>query len=96
MAILVYPCIPTALFLQNRRQSAPLTPVRCSSSATVKLPTSKAITSSNGGKSTGAAVLWYKNDLRVDDHPGLIAASKHTAVVPLYVFDHRILRCECL
>ncbi|CAI9295742.1 unnamed protein product [Lactuca saligna] len=93
MATLVYPCIPTALFLQNRRQSAPLTPVRCSSSATVKLPTSKAITSSNGGKSTGAAVLWYKNDLRVDDHPGLIAASKHTVVVPLYVFDHRILRC---
>ncbi|CAH1430369.1 unnamed protein product [Lactuca virosa] len=93
MAILVYPCIPTALFLQNRPQSAPLTPVRCSSSATVKLPTSKAITSSNGGKSTGAAVLWYKNDLRVDDHPGLIAASKHTVVVPLYVFDHRILRC---
>ncbi|KAI3735168.1 hypothetical protein L6452_14657 [Arctium lappa] len=88
MAILVSPHIPTFLFLQNRRRSVP----RCSSSATVKLSTSNGITSSGGGKSTGAAVLWYKNDLRVDDHPGLIAASQHTAVVPLYVFDHRILR----
>ncbi|KAL4574876.1 hypothetical protein LXL04_021716 [Taraxacum kok-saghyz] len=92
MAILVYPSIPTALLLQNRRRSVLPTPVRCSSSGTVKSPTSKVITSSNGGKSTGAAVLWYKNDLRVDDHPGLIAASKHTVVVPLYVYDHRILR----
>lgn len=88
MVILVFPHIPTSFFLQNRRRSVP----RCSSSATVKLSTSNGITSSGGGKSTGAAVLWYKNDLRVDDHPGLIAASQHTPVVPLYVFDHRILR----
>ncbi|KAI3778109.1 hypothetical protein L2E82_07139 [Cichorium intybus] len=92
MAILVYPRIPTALFLQNRHGSVQLTSVRCSSSATVKLSNSKATKSTNGAKSTGAAVLWYKNDLRVDDHPGLLAASKHTAVVPLYVFDHRVLR----
>ncbi|XP_024964843.1 uncharacterized protein LOC112505125 isoform X2 [Cynara cardunculus var. scolymus] len=88
MAILVFPHIPTFIFLQNRRRSVP----PCSSSATVKFSTSKAITSSSGGKSTGAALLWYKNDLRVDDHPGLIAALQHTEVVPLYVFDHRILR----
>ncbi|KAJ9536347.1 hypothetical protein OSB04_un000483 [Centaurea solstitialis] len=84
MAILVFPQIPTAFLLQHRRRcSLP----RCSSSpATVKFSTSNGITTS------GAAVIWYKNDLRVDDHPGLIAASQHTAVVPLYVFDHRILR----
>ncbi|MQL87856.1 hypothetical protein Taro_020417 [Colocasia esculenta] len=41
----------------------------------------------------GAAVVWFKRDLRLDDHPGLVAAaSRHRAVVPLYVFDRRILR----
>ncbi|GAV64864.1 DNA_photolyase domain-containing protein/Abhydrolase_6 domain-containing protein [Cephalotus follicularis] len=41
--------------------------------------------------SGGSAILWFKQDLRVDDHPGLVAASEYRAVVPLYVFDHRIL-----
>ncbi|GMH08801.1 hypothetical protein Nepgr_010641 [Nepenthes gracilis] len=40
---------------------------------------------------SGAAILWFKHDLRIDDHPGLHAAAKHRTVVPLYVFDHRIL-----
>ncbi|KAG0491955.1 hypothetical protein HPP92_005353 [Vanilla planifolia] len=44
------------------------------------------------GCGTGAAVVWYKHDLRVDDHPGLVAAaSQYQTVVPLYVFDHRII-----
>ncbi|KAF9668248.1 hypothetical protein SADUNF_Sadunf15G0109300 [Salix dunnii] len=30
-------------------------------------------------------------DLRLDDHPGLLQASKFRALLPLYVFDHRIL-----
>ncbi|KAL8224024.1 hypothetical protein R6Q57_019499 [Mikania cordata] len=89
MAIPVFPHLPT---FTNRRRSVSLTPVRRSSPAAVNLSASNAITSSNGGRSTDAAVLWYKSDLRVDDHPGLIAASKHTIVVPIYVFDHRILR----
>jgi deoxyribodipyrimidine photolyase len=42
----------------------------------------------------GAAILWFKHDLRVDDHPGLVAASKYRSLVPLYVFDHRILSRE--
>lgn len=38
------------------------------------------------------AVLWFKHDLRIDDHPGLVAAaSRHRTVIPLYVFDRRIL-----
>lgn len=42
--------------------------------------------------SKGPAILWYKHDLRIDDHPGLLAASQqHRTLVPLYVFDHRIL-----
>ncbi|PKA60722.1 Cryptochrome DASH, chloroplastic/mitochondrial [Apostasia shenzhenica] len=41
---------------------------------------------------SGAAVVWYKHDLRLDDHPGLVAAaSQHRTVVPLYVFDPRMI-----
>ncbi|RVW90612.1 hypothetical protein CK203_038795 [Vitis vinifera] len=41
------------------------------------------------------AVLWFKHDLRIDDHPGLVAAaSRHRTVIPLYVFDRRILSRE--
>ncbi|KAL0907838.1 hypothetical protein M5K25_022281 [Dendrobium thyrsiflorum] len=44
------------------------------------------------GSSCGASIVWYKHDLRVDDHPGLVAAaSQQQAVVPLYVFDPRII-----
>ncbi|KAL6004875.1 hypothetical protein ACLOJK_005431 [Asimina triloba] len=39
-----------------------------------------------------AAIVWFKHDLRIDDHPGLVAAvSQHRTVVPLYVFDRRIV-----
>uniref|UniRef100_A0A0E0IMT0 Photolyase/cryptochrome alpha/beta domain-containing protein n=1 Tax=Oryza nivara TaxID=4536 RepID=A0A0E0IMT0_ORYNI len=41
-----------------------------------------------------AAVVWFKHDLRVDDHPGLaaaVAAEPRRPVLPLYVFDRRIL-----
>uniref|UniRef100_A0A7N1A6T3 Photolyase/cryptochrome alpha/beta domain-containing protein n=2 Tax=Kalanchoe fedtschenkoi TaxID=63787 RepID=A0A7N1A6T3_KALFE len=44
-----------------------------------------------GGGGNGVAVVWFKHDLRIDDHPGLVAASEFDAVVPLYVFDRRIL-----
>ncbi|KAK2975852.1 hypothetical protein RJ640_022869, partial [Escallonia rubra] len=40
---------------------------------------------------TGTALLWFKHDLRIDDHPGLVAAARYRALVPFYVFDHRIL-----
>ncbi|KAK9291932.1 hypothetical protein L1049_019884 [Liquidambar formosana] len=39
---------------------------------------------SSGGENNGVAVLWFKHDLRVDDHPGLVAASWRRSVVPLY------------
>jgi len=37
--------------------------------------------------------VWFKHDLRIDDHPGLAAAvaEPRRPVVPLYVFDRRIL-----
>ncbi|XP_010433666.1 PREDICTED: uncharacterized protein LOC104717742 isoform X1 [Camelina sativa] len=40
---------------------------------------------------SSTAVVWFKHDLRVDDHPGLLAASKHRSVIPLYVLDRRVL-----
>ncbi|KAF3433124.1 hypothetical protein FNV43_RR24226 [Rhamnella rubrinervis] len=42
-------------------------------------------------KKRGLAVLWFKHDLRINDHPGLVAASNHPALVPLYIFDHRLI-----
>ncbi|XP_022736721.1 uncharacterized protein LOC111289719 [Durio zibethinus] len=39
-----------------------------------------------------SAILWFKHDLRLDDHPALSAAVQmHRSILPLYVFDHRIL-----
>ncbi|KAJ8560389.1 hypothetical protein K7X08_004447 [Anisodus acutangulus] len=38
-----------------------------------------------------AAILWYKYDLRLDDHPGIALASMQSTLVPLYIFDPRIL-----
>lgn len=35
--------------------------------------------------------LWYKNDLRVDDHPGLLAACAAGGVAPVFVFDAKVL-----
>ena len=32
-------------------------------------------------------LVWYANNLRVDDHPALIAAADRGAVVPVYVYD---------
>ncbi|KAK6155837.1 hypothetical protein DH2020_010085 [Rehmannia glutinosa] len=46
---------------------------------------------SGGAGNNGTAILWYKHDLRIEDHPGLVSASQHCCVVPLYVFDRRIL-----
>lgn len=59
------------------------------------LPSSSAIRISSSAaentKTGGTAVLWFKHDLRIDDHPGLLAASRLRTLIPLYVFDPRIL-----
>lgn len=33
------------------------------------------------------AIVWFKHDLRLDDHPGLAAASEYQHVLPLFIFD---------
>ncbi|MED6167300.1 hypothetical protein PIB30_001194 [Stylosanthes scabra] len=37
------------------------------------------------------AIVWFKHDLRIHDHPALVAASSFQSLLPLYVFDRRIL-----
>ena len=38
------------------------------------------------------AILWYRRDLRVHDHPGLHAALRaHECVVPVFVLDPALL-----
>ncbi|XP_021286133.1 uncharacterized protein LOC110417884 [Herrania umbratica] len=45
-----------------------------------------------GRTKSGSAILWFKHDLRLDDHPALVAAAEtHRSLLPLYVFDRRIL-----
>ncbi len=41
---------------------------------------------------TRIAIVWFRRDLRVHDHPALVAAAAEAdVVVPLYVFDERLL-----
>ncbi|KAI3900628.1 hypothetical protein MKW92_031197 [Papaver armeniacum] len=37
------------------------------------------------------ALVWFKHDLRIDDHPALITASSYRSILPLYIFDRRII-----
>ncbi len=37
------------------------------------------------------ALLWFRRDLRTDDHPALAAAAAHGEVVPLFVVDPRLV-----
>ncbi|MBA2347807.1 MAG: deoxyribodipyrimidine photo-lyase [Solirubrobacterales bacterium] len=37
------------------------------------------------------SVMWFRRDLRVRDHPALVAAAAHQGCVPLFVFDERLL-----
>lgn len=46
--------------------------------------------SSGGKKQEEVALLWFKQDLRIDDHPGLVRASQFKTLIPVYVFDRDI------
>ncbi len=42
---------------------------------------------------SSTAIVWFRRDLRVHDHPGLAAAlEEHAHVVPAFVLDRRLLR----
>ncbi|KAM3730380.1 hypothetical protein ACB098_12G082900 [Castanea mollissima] len=81
---------PSLSFLPNTRLLPSPTPRLARLSLRAKIAESD----DKGEPSNGVAssILWFKHDLRVDDHPGLIAAASNSqALIPLYVFDHRIL-----
>ncbi|KAL0371587.1 UNVERIFIED_CONTAM: Cryptochrome DASH [Sesamum calycinum] len=85
MALVFLPRLFTGSMSPKPAFSAPKAPFRLSASAVdVRVESGAAATSTT-------AIVWYKHDLRVEDHPGLVAASQHRCVVPLYVFDRRIL-----
>lgn len=86
MAILVSPRFLPFLNSRDPRHFR-RTGAHCYSAAVSSLATSER-------EKSGIAIVWFKHDLRIDDHPGLLAASRFPNVIPLYVFDHRILSRE--
>ena len=38
------------------------------------------------------AMLWFKQDLRLDDHPALQAGLKAECLLPVYVLDPQLLQ----
>ncbi|MCE5166914.1 hypothetical protein HAX54_029519, partial [Datura stramonium] len=77
--------LSSSRFLSPSFSSNSKTPASCCTSVmSVKMKAPRAV-------NKDAAILWYKHDLRVDDHPGIVAASMHRTLVPLYIFDPRIL-----
>lgn len=98
MALLLCPRVLTHSFLPKEKCSSSN---RCllqtlfrgtfSVKITASLPAKIGLESGASKSVKGPAIVWYKHDLRIDDHPGLLAASQHRTLVPLYVFDHRIL-----
>jgi deoxyribodipyrimidine photolyase len=41
---------------------------------------------------TPPAIMWFHRDLRLSDHPALLAAADAGEVLPLFVLDDRLLR----
>ena len=41
------------------------------------------------------AMLWFKQDLRLDDHPALQAGLKAECLLPVYVLDPQLLQLNC-
>ena len=35
-------------------------------------------------------ILWFRKDLRLDDNPALMEASKHKKIIPLFIFDRNL------
>lgn len=51
----------------------------------------RAVTHVNGQNGTTVekkvAIVWFKHDLRMDDHVGLASAMQYDVVLPLFIFD---------
>lgn len=44
------------------------------------------------GSAERVAILWFKKDLRLDDHQGLSSTSSYHTLLPVYIFDPYLLR----
>jgi hypothetical protein len=89
-----FPHFPSLSFLPNTRLLYSPTPRSRLSLGASKITVTVTESHQSEPNNGASSILWFKHDLRVDDHPGLVAASKSRALVPLYVFDHRILSRE--
>nr|DAD18606.1 TPA_asm: hypothetical protein HUJ06_020069 [Nelumbo nucifera] len=88
MALLHFPRL---LSFPSSFHSMPTRSVRCRIFSVAATPEGDTRRGANKKNDNDVALVWFKHDLRCDDHPGLVAASRHHTVVPLYIFDHRIL-----
>lgn len=55
-----------------------------------RLVKTAAVAGNGSPKSEELAVLWFKHDLRLDDHPGVVTASAYKKVLPVFVFDPHV------
>ncbi|KAK6132191.1 hypothetical protein DH2020_034074 [Rehmannia glutinosa] len=74
MALLLHPRLFSVSIHRKQAFPAPKAPLRFSVSAVDMRA------ESGGAGNNGTAILWYKHDLRIEDHPGLVAASQHRCV----------------
>eukprot|EP00850_Spirogloea_muscicola_P018764 SM000175S03311 [mRNA] locus=s175:257026:269190:+ [translate_table: standard] len=78
---------PTGLLWGRRAIAAPAAMQQAIRPVRAGLP----VASSGGGASTGAAVVWFRNDLRVHDNEALVRAHRSAEhLVPLYCLDPRL------
>ena len=38
------------------------------------------------------AIMWFRRDLRITDHPALLKASEVGEVVPLFILDEKLIK----
>lgn len=72
------------LFHQCRKESG------FSALASKRLVKAAAAVAGSATETKGTALLWFKHDLRLDDHPGVAGASAYKQVLPVYVFDPHV------
>ncbi|XAR66151.1 (6-4)DNA photolyase [Bertholletia excelsa] len=93
MALLVFPrfLLSSSSFTSFSASPHSLHWTRFQCSSRVVASSTRTVMKSSAAGNASVAVLWFKHDLRIDDHPGLLAAARYRTVIPLYVFDRRIL-----
>jgi len=76
--------------LHRHRKVSGLSALECESNREKRLVKTFAVAGNGSSESKELALLWFKHDLRLDDHPGVAAASAYKEVLPVYVFDPHV------